>query len=124
MGESDDKHRKRYVDHLNNRSKLTCLIHGTVNQPDKCKVLGYFSFKYPKTWHTKGYGQEPTKTRKFNRKKQNNDIVQHAVDEIILHDNMKLSVEQEAHDNIDSEVDENNLYKIDNMSIDEKERIT
>ena len=56
----------------------------------------------------------------FNRNKQKNDIVQHAVDEITLQENRKLSVEEKARENIDSEVEENYLYEIDNMSLDEK----
>ena len=32
---------------------------------------------------------------------------------------MKLSIEEKSHSNIDSEFDENDLYDIDNMSLDE-----
>ena len=59
----------------------------------------------------------------FNRNKQKNDIVQHAVDEITLQENRKLSVEEKARENTDSEVDENYLYEIDNMSLDEKKEL-
>ena len=53
--------------------------------------------------------------------KENNDAIQHAVDEIILQGNEKLSVKDETYENIDDEVDEDDLYKLDKMSFDEKE---
>ena len=52
--------------------------------------------------------------------KDNNDAIQHAVDEIILQGNEKLSVKDETYENIDDEVDEDDLYKLDKMSFDEK----
>ena len=76
-----------------------------------------FNYKYSKIWPTQDQGQDPATKKKFNRKKENNDIFQNSVDDIILQDNMKLSVEEEEHENIDSEVDKNNIYEIDNMSI-------
>ena len=57
--------------------------------------------------------------KKFNINQENNAMVQHAVDEIILRDNNKLSAEYEAHENINDEINEDNLYEIDNMSIEE-----
>ena len=41
-------------------------------------------------------------------------------EEIILHKENKVSAEYEAHDNIKYDIDENDLYQIDNMSFDEK----
>ena len=40
MSESGGKHRKRYVDHPKDRSKLNCLIHGPGHSSDECKVVG------------------------------------------------------------------------------------
>ena len=57
---------------------------------------------------------------RFNKNQENNATVQHAFDKIILQDNEKLSAEDEAYENINSEIDENYLYKIDNMSLYEK----
>ena len=57
---------------------------------------------------------------KFSIQKDNNDIVKHEVDDIILQENKILSVKYEAKENTNAEVDENNLYDIDNMSIDER----
>ena len=56
----------------------------------------------------------------FGVKKENNAIIQHAVDEIILQDNEKLSVKFETHENNDDEVKEDELYKLDKMILGEK----
>ena len=56
----------------------------------------------------------------FVIQQQNNSIVQHAVDEIILPENKKLSVKDETHENIDDEFDEDEMCDIDKMSLDEK----
>ena len=57
---------------------------------------------------------------KFNRKQEKNAMDQHAVYQIILKKKNKLSAEDEAHNNVDSEIDEDGLYEIDNMSLHEK----
>ena len=54
---------------------------------------------------------------KFNRNHENNTMVQHAVDEIILQEKNKLSAENESHENIYYEADEDDLYDIDNTSL-------
>ena len=46
------------------------------------------------------------------------------MDELILQGNNKVSAEYEAHENIESEIDWDNIYQIDNMSPDKnKEKI-
>ena len=57
--------------------------------------------------------------QKFNRKQENNAMVQHTVYEIILEQKNKLSAEYEAQDKIDHGVDKNNIYKIDQLNLDE-----
>ena len=47
-------------------------------------------------------------------------MVQHAVDDITVHENNTTSPEDDDHENIYSEVEENDLYEIDNTSLDEK----
>ena len=47
-------------------------------------------------------------------------MVQHAVDEIILQEKKKPGVEYETHENIDDEVNEYDMYKLDKLSPDEK----
>ena len=48
MSDSVYKHRKMYVDHPNDISKLTCLIHGLGHSSDECRLLGDFNYKYSK----------------------------------------------------------------------------
>ena len=54
---------------------------------------------------------------KSNRQQENNCIANNAVDKIILHENQKISLEKEAHENIESDFDESELYQTENMSI-------
>ena len=45
-------------------------------------------------------------------------------DEILLHENQKLSAAKKASENIESNLDENKLYQIDNMILDDiKEKL-
>ena len=48
--------------------------------------------------------------RKFNRQQENNYIVNHAVDKILIQGDNKVINEAEAQENIESEHDENGLY--------------
>ena len=46
------------------------------------------------------------------------------MDEILLHENKKVITAKEAPENIQSDFDENNLYQIENMSLeDTKEKL-
>ena len=58
--------------------------------------------------------------KKSNINQENTDMVQHAVYDIVLHQNNQLSAEDEEHYNIYYEIDEDGLYDIDNMILDEK----
>ena len=120
MSESAGKCRKRYVDNPKDISKLTCTIHGPGHSSDECKVLGDFVTNYAKDGRTKYWLQKPATKKKFIRKNENNSIVQHSVYDIILQDNKKISVKDETHENINSEVDEEKLYKLDKISLDEQ----
>ena len=84
--------------------------------------MGDFGSKYSKSTPTKDLGYEPTTKKKIGRQKENYSNFQHAVYEIILWENKKLSAEAESYYNIDSEINENDIYYIDNMSLDEKKR--
>ena len=88
--------------------KLTFLIHGPGNVSDKCKILINFGFNYAKSRPNKELRQDPANKKKVGIQQENNYIVQHAVDEIILQEkNSKRK--DETHENIDSEVDEYDL---------------
>ena len=93
MSESVDKRRKSYIYHPKNRSKLNFLIHGPGKSSDECTVLVDFGFKYSKSRPTKNRWHEPAAKKKFIRKQENNAIVQHEVDDIILQDDKELSAE-------------------------------
>ena len=46
------------------------------------------------------------------------------MDKILLHENEKLSAAKEAHEKVESDFDENELYHIENMSLeDTKEKL-
>ena len=122
MSERAGKHRKIYVYHPKDISKTTCLVHGSGNQSDEWKVLGDFGSKYGKSRPTKERRKNPT--NRFNRKQENNAIVNHAVDKIYLQENDKVISKEEAQENIESEFYENDLYQIDNMSLDDKKENT
>ena len=117
MSESNGNPRKSYVYHPNYIFNHTCLTHSPGHSSDECKVLGDFGSKYSIIMHAEDRGHDPITKNKFNRQQQNNDIVNHALAYIILKDNNTLSAAAEAHENIDSKIDENDLYQIDNMSL-------
>ena len=73
-----------YVDHTTGRSQLTCPIHGHEHSPDECKVLVDFGNNYAKDGPTKYHSQEPATKKRFGRNQENNAVIHHAVDEIIL----------------------------------------
>ena len=58
----------------------------------------------------KDRGHDPVQRNKFNRQQENNDIVASEVDEILLHENEKVSADKEAHENIESDFDEIKFY--------------
>ena len=82
-------------------------------------VSGGFGSKYSKNRSTKDRGNEPKTSKNPGIHQYNNAIFHNAVDELILQDNKKLSVEDEAHKKMYSEIVNNDLHEIDNMSLDE-----
>ena len=85
----------------------------------ECKVLGDFSIKYAKVRPTKYLRQEPVTNNNFGSQQENNAIIQHAFDEIIPQQNKKISVKYETHENMNDQVDEDELYKLNKKSLDE-----
>ena len=87
--------------------------------------MTYFGTKFAKVRTFKETRHDPT-TTKFSKNKEVNDIVQKAVDGIILQvyekQNETLVVKNETHyhENIDNEIDEKELYHLDKLIIDEK----
>ena len=66
--------------------------------------------------------QEHSTKKSFGRHQDKNTIVKHKFDKIIPQDNKKLIVKYESQENIDDEGNEDDLYDLDKMSLDEKER--
>ena len=118
MSKSAGKRRNIYVDPPKSESK-TCLIHGPGYSSDEWKVLGDFGSKYVEIRPTKDCGQNPLPRNKFNRHKENSDIVNSALDEALLHENEQLITVKEANENVDSDFDENKLYHIENISLED-----
>ena len=123
MSKSSNKCRKRYVDNPKGKSKPTCLIYVPGHSSDKYKVLGDFGSKYAKIRHYNNRGHNPENKTKYTRQQYNNDIVNSAVDQILLKEDNKVSAGTEAQEIIESEFDENDLYRIDNVSLKEKKEI-
>ena len=105
MSQSYGNHRKGYVEHPKDTSKLNCLIHGPGNSSVKSKVLGDFGSKYTKDRPTKHQRKYPVTKKRFGIQQKSNDIIQHSFDEIILQEKENLSVKYQTQENIDDEVD-------------------
>ena len=114
---------KIYVDYPKGNYKPTCLIHNPGHSSYECKVLGDFGSKYAIIRPTKYHGHNTANRNKFNRQEDKNAIVKHTVYEILQRENNEVSDEEEAHGNVESELDDNDLYQIDNMSLDKKKKI-
>ena len=76
--------------------------------------------KYAKIRPTKDCVQNPTYRKIIIIQQENNDIVNYAVDEILLQENIKVSAEAEAHINIESKLEENDIYQTNNTSLYDK----
>ena len=95
MSESAGKRREIYVENPMGESK-TCQIHGPSHSSDQCKFLRYFGSKYGKSIPTKYHGRYHVPINKVNSKQENNAIVNSAADEILLHENQKVSAAKES----------------------------
>ena len=84
-----------------------CIIHGAGHCSDECKGLGDFGAKYTKGDLTKDRGNYPLTINKFTRQKENNDIVNNAVNEILPHETQKLISVKVSPGVLESEYDEN-----------------
>ena len=84
------------------------------------RVLGDFGYKCPTIRPTKDRGHDPININKFNRQKQNNAIVESAVDKILLQEKNKVIAKEKSYENIGSDFYENELYHIYNIIPDDK----
>ena len=79
-------------------------------------ILSMYSIRRP----TKDHGHDTPTRNKFNIQQEKNTTVKIAVDIILTQENNKLSSEAEAHENIESDLDDNDIYRICNMSLCDK----
>ena len=80
---STGKRRKQYVDHSKSKSRI-CIIHGTGNYSNECKVLGGVCTNYSAAHPTKDLRINPVPRKIFQKNQENRDIINNVVDEIIL----------------------------------------
>ena len=88
----------------------TCLIHGPRHSSDECKALGDFGSNYSKKRPTKDRRHDLVPRYKFSRHQEHNAIVNSKVDEILMHENEKVSVVKKSQENIESDFDENKFH--------------
>ena len=93
----------------------TCFIYELGNSSGKCKVLGDFGAKYVKVKPTKENGNHSIPSKKFKRHMEKNIYINDVVDDIILYETQKVSAAREATEVLDSDCDENYLYQVDKM---------
>ena len=60
--------------------------------------MGDFGCKYYKIRPNEDRGNDPPTRKKFNRYQEKNAIINHALDEILLQENNKVSAEAKAHE--------------------------
>ena len=61
----------------------------------------------------------PVPRKTFNRHQENNAIINNVVDEILLNETEKVSAASKAPECLDSDYDENNIYRVEKMSLEE-----
>ena len=65
----------------------------------------------------KYYENHPVPRFFFNRQQVNNAIINNVVGEILLNETQKLSAVRKAPEFLDSDYDENNLYQVEEISL-------
>ena len=98
------------------------MIHGLVHYSDECMFFDEFGAKYAAYYHTKNHGSNPISKRGFQIKQANHTIIENMVDEIHMVESKNVSaVNHDAPEFLETQYDENNLYQVENMSLDETE---
>ena len=96
------------------------MIHGAGNCYDEYKVLDEFGTKYDAAQTSKDHGSDPIPRKRLWKKQENHTIINNVVDELRMIESKKASaVNNETQDVFESDYDENGLYQVENMSIDE-----
>ena len=98
------------------------MIHGIGHSSDECKVLGEFGTKYAAAQPTKNRVTNPIPQKGFQKKQENHTIIENMMDELHMVESKKVSVvNHEAPEFLEIDYNENNLYQVENMSLDETE---
>ena len=84
MGKCAGNFKQSYVYHPRDISKLTCIINVPGDSSDEFKVINNFGAKYVTCRIFNESIQETTFNKRVFKNQELNDIVQHAVDDIIL----------------------------------------
>ena len=109
---------KWYVDHLMDKSKI-CLVHCPGHTYDECKVLGNIGFKYVKGKPSNNFKNHHVTEKTFNRQQKNNTIINNVLGKILFHEIHKISAGREASKILDSDYDENYIYQVERMDLEE-----
>ena len=80
--------------------------------------MGDFCANHADSNPTKDHGNHPIPRKKINNQLENNAIINNVVDEIILNETQKVSAAREALAFLDSDCGENDLYQVEEMSLD------
>ena len=118
MGERTGKRRKQYVDRSKRKLK-TYSIHGPGHSSDECKVLGDFGAMYANSKPTKDCGNHPIPREKSNIQPENSVVDNDGVNGILLNETQQVSAAREAPDILNSDCDENDLYQVEKMCLED-----
>ena len=98
------------------------MIHGPGHYSDEYKVLGELGTKYIAAQPTKDRGSNPIPRKGYHKKQENHTIIDNVMDVLCMVEFKKVSaVNHEAPEFLESDYDENDLYQVENMSLDENE---
>ena len=98
----------------------TCIVHGIAHSSNYSRVLKQFGTKYAAAQSTKYHWNNPVTRKIFQKKQENHAIINNAVDDILLNETKKVSaVNHEAPESLENDYYENDLYQVENMSLDE-----
>ena len=96
------------------------MIHRAGRYYDECKVFGGFGTKYAATQPTKECGSNPVPTKIPHKKQENHAIINNMVDDIQMDESKKVSaVNHNAPEFLENDYGENDLYLVENLSLDE-----
>ena len=100
------------------------MIHSVGNSSDECKFLVKFGTKYAADQPNKYHGNHPIPRKIFRKNQENHAIINNLVNEILKNEPQKVSAANNEEPNIlESDYDDNDLYHMENMSLEETKNI-